>query len=107
MDIDALIREADPVRHVDPVTVDSEDAQLLYRQIIARRIPVGASVSGSPGPGAPHFGDPHSADGRSRVWRGSRKRVLATAAALLLLVALGTAVASQRSRGSPTEPAPS
>jgi hypothetical protein len=52
MDLERLIREADPVRRIEPVDVRSDDAQALYRQIVGGRSELRRSVPGPSGSGS-------------------------------------------------------
>ncbi len=89
MDLETLIREADPVRRIDPVDVRSDDAQELYRHIIEGRSEPRGSVTGSSGSGVSGLDGAHPTDGRHPQWSGLRKWGVA-AAAILLAIGLGS-----------------
>jgi hypothetical protein len=88
MNLDELIREADPVRQIDPVDVESHEARSLYRQIVegGRRIESSSDVS------TESFSVDASGPGRVvaqiQHLREPRKWV-AVAAAAVLIVGLG------------------
>ena len=89
MDLEALIREADPVRRIDPVDVRSDDAQELYRQIIEGRISPHGPATGSPRSGVSDLDGAHPTAGRHLQWTGPRKWAVA-AAVILLVTGLGS-----------------
>jgi hypothetical protein len=100
MELETLIREADPVRCIDPVNVESEDAQELYQQITEGRSRLRISPTGSSASAGSWTRGLRSINGRHLLRAGPRKWAVG-AAAVLVFVGFGAAYVMAVSDGGP------
>jgi photosystem II stability/assembly factor-like uncharacterized protein len=103
VDIDELIREADPVQRIEAVSAESDSAQELLQQIMAGRGRVGISEYSNP-PLAGGVPGPGSADRGSHPRGISWTRLLVAAAVIVVIAGVGIATLSQGVRNNAHRP---